>query len=78
MPEQPRSERTTQNRVITMFTDKAGFEHRTYQVFFLALYLRDNRGQFDNIKLPGEIEEHLRSITDEGIKRLTCIGSTTR
>lgn len=44
-----------------------GFAHRTYQEFFLALYIRDNRGQFDDAKLPEAVEEHLRSISDEGI-----------
>lgn len=44
-----------------------GFAHRTYQEFFLALYIRDNHGQFDNVKLPSAVEENLRSITEEGI-----------
>lgn len=46
---------------------EVGFAHRTYQEFFLALYIRENRGQFDDVKLPNAVEEHLRSITAEGV-----------
>jgi hypothetical protein len=44
-----------------------GFAHRTYQEFFLALYVRDNPQQFDNLTLPKTIEDHLTSIMDERI-----------
>jgi hypothetical protein len=44
-----------------------GFAHRTYQEFFLALYIRDNELQFANINLPKAVEEHLISIKDESI-----------
>lgn len=44
-----------------------GFAHRTYQEFFLALHIKDNQQQYDNIKLPQAVEEHLTSIVDEAI-----------
>jgi hypothetical protein len=44
-----------------------GFAHRTYQEFFLALYIRDNPQQFGKMNLPKAVEEHLASIKDEGI-----------
>jgi hypothetical protein len=44
-----------------------GFAHRTYQEFFLALYIRDKERQFVNINLPKAVEEHLISIKEEGI-----------
>lgn len=44
-----------------------GFAHRTYQEFFLALYIRDNERQFVNINLPKAVEEHLISIKEERI-----------
>jgi hypothetical protein len=44
-----------------------GFAHRTYQEFFLALYVRDNPQQFDNLTLPKTVEDHLTSIMDERI-----------
>lgn len=45
-----------------------GFAHRTYQEFFLALYIRDNPQEFGNINLPKAVEDHLTSIKDEGIQ----------
>jgi hypothetical protein len=44
-----------------------GFAHRTYQEFFLALYIRDNPRQFGTIKLPEAVEDHLISIKEEGL-----------
>jgi hypothetical protein len=44
-----------------------GFAHRTYQEFFLALYIRDNPQQFGNINLPKAVEDQLNSIKDEDI-----------
>jgi hypothetical protein len=43
------------------------FAHRTYQEFFLALYIKDNQQQYDHINLPPAVEEHLISIKDEAI-----------
>ncbi len=43
------------------------FTHRTFQEFFLALYIRDNLKLFENISLPSSIEEHLAEIRSENI-----------
>jgi hypothetical protein len=44
-----------------------GFAHRTYQEFFLALYIRDNPEQFIGVDLPQAVLGHLASIKAEGI-----------
>lgn len=41
------------------------FTHRTYQEFFLALFIKDNMARFGNIKLPDEIEIQLAEIKNE-------------
>lgn len=41
------------------------FTHRTYQEFFLALFIRDNPDQFENIKLPEAVETQLAEIKKE-------------
>jgi len=44
-----------------------GFAHRTYQEFFLALYIRDNESQFKKITLPRAVKDYFLSIKEEGI-----------
>jgi hypothetical protein len=41
------------------------FSHRTYQEFFLALFIRDNPNQFENISLPEVIETQLGELKSE-------------
>lgn len=41
------------------------FTHRTYQEFFLALFVRDNPKKFENIKLPEAIVNQLIEIKSE-------------
>ncbi|HEY0771934.1 MAG TPA: hypothetical protein VGD31_16525 [Sphingobacteriaceae bacterium] len=43
------------------------FTHRTFQEFFLALYIRDNLKLFETIVLPSSIKEHLAEIQAENI-----------
>lgn len=43
------------------------FAHRTYQEFFLALYVRADPNPFENLFLPKAVADHLTSIIDEGI-----------
>jgi len=46
---------------------RIGFAHRTYQEFFLALFIRENLQEFAGLGLPKAIEDHLVSIKEERI-----------
>jgi hypothetical protein len=41
------------------------FSHRTYQEFFLALFIRDNPNLFENVSLPEAIETQLAELKGE-------------
>lgn len=41
------------------------FSHRTYQEFFLALFIRDNPNQFENVSLPEAIQTQLAELESE-------------
>jgi len=43
------------------------FAHRTYQEFFLALYVKENSEKFVGLNLPPAIVEHLADIENEGL-----------
>ena len=43
------------------------FAHRTYQEFFLALYIKENRERFVSYNLPTPVVEHLTDIENEGL-----------
>jgi hypothetical protein len=45
-----------------------GFAHRTYQEFFLALYIRDHEQNFVNIELPKAINDYLEALRAERIE----------
>ena len=46
---------------------EVSFAHRTFQEFFLALYIRENTPHFADLELPKAINDHLTAIRDEGI-----------
>jgi hypothetical protein len=41
------------------------FSHRTYQEFFLSLFIRDNPNQFENVSLPEAIQTQLAELESE-------------
>jgi hypothetical protein len=46
---------------------EVSFAHRTYQEFFLALYIRDNMSEFADLELPKAVRDHLAAIRKDGI-----------